>query len=197
MSEQDWDLVYNVHLKGAFKTTHAAWEYMKKQKFGRIIFTSSAAGLFGNFGQANYSAAKMALVGFSKTLAFEGKKYNIHVNTIAPLAYSRILQTVAKNDIMKALKPEYIAPLVLYLCHEKCTETGGIFEVGAGWIGKLRWQRTRGVAMDPKVLSPETIEQEWKKIVDFSDATYPTTIQDSMKPVVMQLMKHGGMKSKL
>jgi 3-hydroxyacyl-CoA dehydrogenase/3a,7a,12a-trihydroxy-5b-cholest-24-enoyl-CoA hydratase len=111
---------------------------------------------------------------------------------------SRILQTVAKNEMMKSLKPEYIAPLVLFLCHEKCTETSGIFEVGAGWIGKLRWQRTRGVAIDPlKELSPEMIEQAWNKIIDFSDVTYPSTTQDSMKPVVMQLMKQGGMKSKL
>lgn len=90
MKQDDWDSVIDVHVHGAYKTTRAAWPYMRKQRYGRIINTSSASGLYGNFGQSNYAAAKMALVGFTKTLAKEGAKYNIISNTLAPAAASRM-----------------------------------------------------------------------------------------------------------
>ena len=100
--------------------------------------TSSAAGIYGNFGQSNYSAAKLGLFGLSNTLSLEGAKYNIKSNTIAPLAKSRLTETVMPEELLANLKPDYVAPLVLYLCHESCDETGSLFEVGAGWIGKCR-----------------------------------------------------------
>src|SRR6185437_4236879 len=104
---------------GAYSVTRAAWNQMRDQGFGRIIMTTSAAGLYGNFGQANYSAMKLGLVGFAATLAKEGEKRNVLVNTIAPLAGTRLTETVMPPDLVAALKPEYIAPLVLYLCHEE------------------------------------------------------------------------------
>ncbi|RMJ09301.1 Peroxisomal hydratase-dehydrogenase-epimerase [Fusarium kuroshium] len=94
MTDQDWDLVNAVHVRGAYKTTHAAWPYFKKQQYGRVIMTSSAAGLYGNFGQCNYSAAKSAMIGFGETLTKEGAKYNILTNIIAPVAASRMTATV-------------------------------------------------------------------------------------------------------
>ena len=109
---------------------------MKENKFGRIINTASGAGIYGNFGQANYSAAKLGLLGLANTLSIEGKKYNIRCNTIAPVARSRLTQTVMPDDILDILKPEYVAPLVVYLCHEDTEENGSLFEVGGGWIGK-------------------------------------------------------------
>ena len=136
MKDQDWDLIYDVHLKGSYKTTKAAWEHMKEQKFGRIIMVTSAAGLYGNFGQTNYSAMKLALVGFANSLAIEGAKLGIKVNTIAPLAGSRMTETIMPPDFVKALKPEFVTPLVAFLCHEGTDQTGGVFEVGAGWISK-------------------------------------------------------------
>lgn len=136
MKDQDWELIYDVHLKGSYKTTKAAWEHMKNQKYGRIIMVTSAAGLYGNFGQTNYSAMKLALVGFANSLAIEGAKLGIKVNTIAPLAGSRMTETIMPPDFVKALKPEFVTPLVAYLCHEKTEQTGGIFEVGAGWVSK-------------------------------------------------------------
>ncbi|KAI8518935.1 hypothetical protein Bbelb_021920 [Branchiostoma belcheri] len=136
ISDTDWDLIHRVHLRGSFMVTRAAWEHMKKQKFGRIIMTTSSSGIYGNFGQANYSAAKLGLLGLANTLRWEGKKYNIAVNTIAPQAGSRMTATVLPQEVLDMLNPSYIAPLVMYLCHESCQESGGLFEVGGGWMAK-------------------------------------------------------------
>ena len=144
MTDQDWDLIYRVHVLGSYRVTAAAWPHMRDQGYGRIVFTSSAAGIYGNFGQANYSMAKLGIVGFASTLALEGRKRNVCVNTIAPIAGSRMTETVLPKELIDALRPEYVSPLVAYLCHESCEDTGGLFEVGGGFIGKLRWERTRG-----------------------------------------------------
>ncbi|XP_072537991.1 peroxisomal multifunctional enzyme type 2 [Salminus brasiliensis] len=185
-SDLDWDLIHRVHLRGSFLVTRAAWNHMKNQKFGRIIMTSSAAGIYGNFGQANYSAAKLGLLGLANTLAIEGGKYNIHCNTIAPTAGSRLTQTVMPPDLLESLKAEYVAPLVLWLCHEECQENGGLFEVGAGWIGKLRWERTIGSIIRHKnqTMTPEEVRDKWDKICDFTNATKPATIQESLQTLV-------------
>uniref|UniRef100_A0A3Q2LE65 Peroxisomal multifunctional enzyme type 2 n=1 Tax=Equus caballus TaxID=9796 RepID=A0A3Q2LE65_HORSE len=186
LSDEDWDIIHRVHLRGSFLVTRAAWDHMKKQKFGRIIMTSSASGIYGNFGQANYSAAKLGLLGLSNTLAIEGKKNNIHCNTIAPQAGSRLTQTVFPEDVVEALKPDYVAPLVLWLCHESCEENGSLFEVGAGWIGKLRWERTLGalVRQRNQPMTPEAVKANWKKICDFGSVSNPQTIQESTGGII-------------
>uniref|UniRef100_A0A8D0CKU3 Peroxisomal multifunctional enzyme type 2 n=1 Tax=Scleropages formosus TaxID=113540 RepID=A0A8D0CKU3_SCLFO len=179
MSELDWDLINRVHLRGSFLVTRAAWDHMKKQKFGRIIMTSSAAGIYGNFGQANYSTAKLGLLGFSNTLAIEGQKYNIYCNTIAPTAGSRLTQTVMAQDLLDFFKVEYVSPLVLWLCHEQCEENGSLFEVGGGWIAKLRWERTQGAILrhQNQSMSPEAVRDHWDKICNFQNATKPAMNQ--------------------
>jgi len=189
MTEKDWDLVHKVHMKGAYSVTRAAWNHMRDNNFGRIIMTSSAAGLFGNFGQANYSAAKLGLVGFAKALAIEGEKKNIRVNSIAPMAGSRMTESILPPDLLQALKPEFIAPLVLYLCHESCTETGSIFEVGLGWISKLRWQRTEGAFLDiKKTPTPEDVATNWEKITEFNaNSSFPSSASDSFSLVTTRL----------
>ncbi|XP_031304740.1 peroxisomal multifunctional enzyme type 2 [Camelus dromedarius] len=191
ISDEDWDIIHRVHLRGSFLVTRAAWDHMKKQNFGRIIMTSSTSGIFGNFGQANYSAAKLGLLGLSNTLALEGKKNNIHCNTIAPTAASRMTQTVFPQDLMDVLKPDYVAPLVLWLCHENCEENGGLFEVGAGWIGKLRWERTLGaiVRQRNQPMTPESVKANWTKICDFDNAAKPQRIQESFDTIVEALSK--------
>ncbi|XP_008845234.1 peroxisomal multifunctional enzyme type 2 [Nannospalax galili] len=191
ISDEDWDIIQRVHLRGSFQVTRAAWDHMKKQKYGRIIMTSSASGIYGNFGQANYSAAKLGLLGLANTLAVEGKKSNIHCNTIAPVARSRMTQTLLPEDVAEALKPDYVAPLVLWLCHDTCEESGSLFEVGAGWIGKLRWERTLGaiVREQNQPMTPEAVKANWKKICDFSNASKPQTTHDSMSSVIEVLRK--------
>jgi NAD(P)-dependent dehydrogenase (short-subunit alcohol dehydrogenase family) len=127
MKKEDWDMILKVHLTGTFSCSRAAWNVMREQGYGRIVNTSSAAGLFGSFGQVNYSSAKLGLHGFTMALAREGEKRNIRVNSIAPLAASRMLETVMPPDVLANLKPSLVAPLVAYLCHDSCQETGSVF----------------------------------------------------------------------
>ncbi|KAM0563697.1 hypothetical protein ACHAPJ_001424 [Fusarium lateritium] len=190
MKDEDWDLIYKVHVKGAYKCARAAWPHFRKQKYGRVINTASAAGLFGNFGQTNYSAAKLAMVGFTETLAKEGIKYGILANVIAPVAASRMTETIMPPDMLANLKPEWVVPLVAVLVHKNNTEeTGGIFEVGGGHVAKLRWERSNGLLLKADdSYTPGAIIKNWNKVVDFSNPQYPTgpndfltLLEDSMK----------------
>jgi 3-hydroxyacyl-CoA dehydrogenase/3a,7a,12a-trihydroxy-5b-cholest-24-enoyl-CoA hydratase len=184
MSDEDWELIFRVHVQGAYKVTHAAWPHMREQGYGRVLFTTSAAGIYGNFGQANYSAAKLGLVGLSNTLALEGVKKGIHVNTIAPVAGSRLTETVLPPDLIEALKPEYVSPLAAWLCHESCDENGGLFEVGGGFHAKLRWERTEGKTFRVgRNITPELVKSSWGEVESFEDATHPTDVMSSMQPL--------------
>ncbi len=188
MTEEDWEVIYRVHVLGGFRVTHAAWPHLIEQGYGRVIMTASAAGIYGNFGQANYAMAKLGLVGFAQTLALEGKKKNVLVNAIAPLAGSRLTETVMPKELLDVLKPELVSPLVAWLCHERCEETGGLFEVGGGFVGKLRWERAEGQSF--RLSRPMTIEgvaKAFPTIVDFSRSTHPTDLTQSMGPVLANL----------
>lgn len=135
MTAEDWELVLRVPLTGAFNVRHAAWPHMRDAGYGRVVKTASASGLYGNFGQANYAAAKLGLHGFAQTLALEGRSRNILVNTVAPLAASRMSATVFADELMDKLKPEYVSPLVLYLCSEQMKYSGQVYELGGGCVG--------------------------------------------------------------
>jgi 3-hydroxyacyl-CoA dehydrogenase/3a,7a,12a-trihydroxy-5b-cholest-24-enoyl-CoA hydratase len=188
MTRDDWDLVYKVHVLGGFRVTHAAWPHLREKEYGRVLFTASAAGIYGNFGQANYGMAKLGLVGLANTLAAEGKKKNVLVNCIAPIAGSRLTETVMPKELVDALKPEFVSPLVAYLCHESSRETGGLFEVGGGFIGKLRWERTEGRSYRlSRPITPEAVAERWEAITDFSRTTHPTDITTSMQPIMDNL----------
>ncbi|KAI9092623.1 peroxisomal hydratase-dehydrogenase-epimerase [Phlyctochytrium arcticum] len=180
MTDADWDLVQQVHVRGSYKVAKAAWPHMQKAGYGRIINTASAAGIYGNFGQANYAAAKLALFGFSNTLAREGERKNIRVNTIAPLAASRMTETIMPPEMLAALKPEFVVPVVAYLCHESTMETGSIFEAGAGFVSKLRWERSPGAVFKAdSSFSPASVAAKWDEITDFSKPVYPTSMMDT------------------
>lgn len=188
MDDKDWDLIYEVHVKGAYAVTKAAWSHMRDQEFGRVVFTASAAGIYGNFGQVNYSMAKLGQHGMSQSLAIEGAKRNVLVNTIAPIAGSRLTETVMPPEMLEKLKPEFVTPLVMKLCDENSKETGGLFEVGAGWFGKLRYQRTVGAGLPTgEAITPEAINAAWDKITDFDDVTYPSSIGESMMSIMGNL----------
>ncbi|PWY77909.1 peroxisomal multifunctional beta-oxidation protein [Aspergillus eucalypticola CBS 122712] len=182
MKDQDWDLIYRVHTYGAYKCARAAWPHFRKQKYGRIINTASSAGLFGSFGQANYSAAKLGQVGFTETLAKEGAKYNIIANVIAPIAASRMTATVMPPEVLENLKPDWVVPLVAALVHSSnTTETGGIYEVGGGHVAKLRWERAKGALLKTDAsLTPGAIARKWNDVNDFSKPDYPTGPADFM-----------------
>ena len=184
MTDEDWDLIYRVHVLGAYKVTKAAWPIMLEQGYGRIVNTASAAGIYGNFGQANYSFAKRGLIGFTNTLAIEGARKGIKANVIAPVAGSRLTESILPKEVNEALKPEYVTPLVIRLCAQDSEETGQLFEVGAGWISKLRWERSKGVCFPPNEgLSAEQVSAAWDQIGDFTDAEHPKSIQDTFGPV--------------
>ncbi|XP_063700059.1 peroxisomal multifunctional enzyme type 2 [Culicoides brevitarsis] len=173
MSDNEWNAIYDVHLKGAYVTTRAAWPYFRKQKYGRVVMTSSNSGVYGNFGQANYSAAKLGLVGLANTLAIEGAKYNIHCNVIVPTAASRMTEGILPEIFFKELKPKLIAPVVVYLCHEECDDNGSIIESAAGWATKLHIVRGKGSFLRTSIesdVSPEYVRDAWSKVTDMTQA---------------------------
>lgn len=182
ISENDWDLIHDVHLKGSFKTTQAAWPHFRKQNYGRIIMTSSNSGIYGNFGQANYSAAKMGLIGLANTLAIEGRKNNIHCNVIVPTAASRLTEDILPPDLFAELKPELIAPVVVWLCHEQCTDSGTIVEAAAGWATKCYLVRGKGHLLRDRIsdlVTPEAVQERWSKVTDMSTITHLESIEEA------------------
>jgi len=197
MSQEDWEQVIRVHLSGAFQVTRAAWPHMRAQGYGRVVMTSSGAGLYGNFGQANYSAAKLGLYGLAQSLAIEGVSKNILVNTIAPVSASRLIAAVMPADLAAALKPEFVTPLVLYLSSEYCKVAAQILEVGGGCVARLRWERSNVVSFDSQSgFSPEDIAASWETMQQFPGNDYPTTIADCFGPVRRKLADQLDLKPK-
>jgi len=192
MTDNDWDLIYRVHVRGAYKVTKAAWPHFRKQGYGRVINTASTTGIYGNFGQANYAAAKLGLVGFSNALALEGARFGVNVNSIAPTAGSRLTATVMPSEVVDALRPEFVAPLVLLLCHESSTTTGGLFEVGGGYAAQLRWQRAVGATIslegEGRLLTPEELQRRWGDVTGFgAEATTPASQQEASMAIMTNL----------
>jgi 3-hydroxyacyl-CoA dehydrogenase/3a,7a,12a-trihydroxy-5b-cholest-24-enoyl-CoA hydratase len=180
MTEDDWQKVIGVHLQGSYAVTKAAWPILRDQSYGRIVMTTSAAGLYGNFGQANYAAAKLGIAGLGLALAWEGEKRNIKVNVIAPIAGSRMTETVLPKEVCDNLKPEYVAPLVAYLCSEQCQSTGGIYEVGAGVFSRVRWLRAPGATLPlTGPITPENVADNWAKINDMTGGAMCGSLHES------------------
>ena len=193
MDDADWDLVYKVHVEGAYKVTRAAWPHLREQNFGRVIFTASTSGIYGNFGQSNYGMAKLGLYGLTRTLALEGRKNNILVNAIAPTGATRMTEGLIPPQVFEQLKPELISPLVVYLGSAGCEETSGLFEVGGGWIGKVRWERSLGAGFDPKAgFDAEDVAAQWQQICNFDGAAHPKDNIEAMKEMMANLQKFAG-----
>ncbi len=167
--------VFDVHLKGAFHVTQPAWVIMREKGYGRIISTSSAAGIFGNFGQTNYGAAKMGLVGFTRVLAVEGAKYNIKANAIAPLALTRMTETIM-GALGDKLDPALVSPIVTYLAHEDCPVSGQTFSVGGGRVAHVFIAETHGY--HSANLTPEALRDNWDTVTDQTGYGTPSNLAE-------------------
>jgi NAD(P)-dependent dehydrogenase (short-subunit alcohol dehydrogenase family) len=160
MSDEDWDRVLAVHVRGTFNVTRAAWGHMRAARYGRVLMTTSGAGLWGNFGQSNYSAAKLAQIGMMNTLKLEGAKYGITVNAIGPVARSRLTETVMPGDLLEKLGPHPVSQLVAWLCSEACTETGAIYECGGGWYARTWLVQHPGAFLEPAAVTAERLRDD-------------------------------------
>lgn len=189
MSLDDWDAVLRVHLAGTMYVSRAAWPHLRDRGFGRIVNTTSAAGLYGNFGQANYAAAKMGIVGLTKTLAQEGKKYDIRANVIAPVAKSRMTETILDAATLEKLEPRLVSPLVAYLASESCSETGEIYAVGGGYVSRVAVVEGEGTFFASGELTPEHIASSWAQINDLEKAR---PFANAMEAVQVALTKATG-----
>jgi NAD(P)-dependent dehydrogenase (short-subunit alcohol dehydrogenase family) len=163
MAPEEFDQVIAVHLRGSFLVTHAAWPHLREQAYGRVVMTSSPAGLFGNFGQANYASAKMGLVGLTKTLAAEGAKYNIKVNAIAPIAWTRMTEEMFPPEYKDKLSAELVTPVVAWLVHESNESTGETYSVGGGRVARVFVAEGPGFT-GQNGLRAEDVRDNWQQI---------------------------------
>ena len=173
MEFANWDSVLKVHLYGGYNVIRAAWPHFRENSFGRVVVATSTSGLFGNFGQANYSAAKLGLVGLINTLAQEGAKYNIKANAVAPIAATRMTEDILPKEVLEKLTPEYVAPVVAQLCTEEVPETASIFIVGGGKVQRAALFQNEGVTFD-HVPSADEVAAKWGEITDLSAAKHAT-----------------------
>jgi NAD(P)-dependent dehydrogenase (short-subunit alcohol dehydrogenase family) len=186
MSEDDLEAVLSVHVKGAVFLTQPAWEYMREAGYGRIVFTSSAAGLFGNFGQANYGAAKMSLIGLANVLAIEGARNNIKANVIAPVARTRMTDNLL-GKLAEHLDPGAVSPVVAWLAHEECPVTGHVYTVGGGRVARLFVGMCSGWVRHDGPLTIEDVRDHFAEIEDPEGSTIPETITDDLRALARSL----------
>ncbi|SDU69381.1 SDR family oxidoreductase [Gordonia westfalica] len=170
LSPENWDAVMRVHLYGGFNVTSAAWPHFREQGFGRIVVATSTSGLYGNFGQANYGAAKSGLIGLINTLAIEGARSGITANAVAPLAATRMTADIAPREVLDRLPPEFVAPVVTHLVNPICTDTGSIFVVGGGLVQRVALFQGAGITFSEPP-SPADVAERWTEICDLTDAT--------------------------
>jgi NAD(P)-dependent dehydrogenase (short-subunit alcohol dehydrogenase family) len=169
MSLEEYELVNAVHHFGTAYCTKAAWPIMRKQAYGRIVVTTSGSGTVGNFGQANYGAAKMAVNGLINVLRHEGAKYNIRCNAISPSAWTRMTETLLPPDVGQWMKPELVSPMVAWLCSEECDQNGEIMAATAGGYARVQYFVTDGVQFDPaEPVTIEMIQQNIDKVRDLN-----------------------------
>lgn len=185
LSEDELQLVLDVHLRGAFYVTQPAFRQMKQQGYGRLLFTTSAAGLFGNYGQTNYSSAKSGLLGLSRTLALEGAKIGVKSNVIAPLARTQLTQDLMTEEMAAKFGPELVAPMSVYLVSKGCEVSGQVFAAGGGWFGRSFAALTPGwtapAGEDPTV---EDIAAAFDKISAEPGYMIPADATDAMTPML-------------
>jgi NAD(P)-dependent dehydrogenase (short-subunit alcohol dehydrogenase family) len=169
MTFENWDSVLKVHLYGGYNVIRAAWPHFREQSYGRVVVATSTSGLFGNFGQTNYGAAKLGLVGLINSLALEGAKYNIHANAVAPIAATRMTEDILPPEVLEKLTPEYVAPVVSYLCTEENPNNASVFVVGGGKVQRAALFQNDGITFD-KPPTVDDVAAHWGEITDLSAA---------------------------
>jgi NAD(P)-dependent dehydrogenase (short-subunit alcohol dehydrogenase family) len=169
MSAEDFDAVVQVHLYGAFHTIRAAWPHLREQQHGRVVVATSTSGIFGNFGQSNYGAAKSGMIGLISTLAIEGRKAGVLANAVAPMAATRMTEDVAPAEMLAALAPAHVAPVVGHLCSDELAESGSVFVVGGGRVYRVAQFQTKGVTF-AEVPSIAEVGRRWNEISDLDGA---------------------------
>ncbi len=188
LQPEDFDAVVDVHLSGSAYCTLAAWPHMKDAGYGRIVMTTSSAGLFGNFGQGNYAAAKMGVFGLMNALKHEGRKFNININTLAPMALTRMTEDIMSDKIKPLVKPEFVTPIVAWFCAEENTTSGDVVEAGAGYYAKVQIVEGAGVVLGGgEIPTPELIQENYDKITDMSEAAPFDSANDIMRHVFRTL----------
>ena len=173
MESQNWDAVLKVHLYGGYYVTRAAWPHLREKKFGRIVMATSTSGLFGNFGQANYGAAKLGLVGLINTLAIEGARYGILANAVAPMAATRMTTDIAPPELLEKLPAAQVAPVVGYLLSEQCTDTASVYVVGGGNIQRVAQFQNKGVTFS-ETPTVDELTARWSEVSDLSNVELGT-----------------------
>jgi len=184
MTIEDFDFVVKVHFLGTAYVTHAAWPILRAKAYGRVVVTSSNSGIYGNFGQANYGGAKLAVVGFMNALRLEGQKYNIMVNALAPVAGTRMTESLMPPEIVAKLKPEFVSPMVAYLCSEQCQRTGEIWSAGAGTFARIEYREAPGLRITGRAPTLEDVADNIDKIADLTTNKVYRTSSEEVAAVV-------------
>jgi NAD(P)-dependent dehydrogenase (short-subunit alcohol dehydrogenase family) len=170
MEDAQWDAVLKVHLYGSYNVTKAAWPHFREQSYGRVVMTTSTSGIYGNFGQTNYGAAKLGMVGMMNTLVFEGAKYNIKVNAIAPVAATRMTEDIMPDEMLSALDPAFVSPAVVHMAGEEFDESGLVILAGGGQYARIAYFQSPGVNL-PEVPGVDELAERWAELTDMSNAT--------------------------
>jgi NAD(P)-dependent dehydrogenase (short-subunit alcohol dehydrogenase family) len=184
MTVDDFDFVVKVHFLGTAYVTHAAWPIMRAKAYGRVVVTSSNSGIYGNFGQANYGGAKLAVVGFMNALRLEGQKYNVLVNALAPVAGTRMTESLMTPEMLARLDPAFVSPMVAYLCSEQCQRTGDIWSAGAGYFARIEYREAPGLRIEGRAPTVEDVADNIDKIADLSTNKVFRTSSEEVAAVV-------------
>jgi len=193
MEMSDWDKVVAVHLTGSAICTRAVWPVMREQKYGRVIMTTSTSGLYGNFGQANYGAAKMGVAGMMNTLCLEGEKYDIKVNCVAPTAATRMTEDLMPKEVLALLEPEAITPAVLFLASDQAPNQR-IVLAGAGCYAMVRLMESDGIYLNEEERTPDAIAAQFEQLGDMGNAREMTNGGEHVTKILTKAAQAKGIK---